>query len=142
MTVGFDASNYVMMRERFEGEFVDVPVVALDDALSRTEPTLIKIDVEGYEVEVIAGAEQTLRRNSLLAVILKTNDCSARYGADLRALDAVMIAHRFERSAYDPFTRNLKPCESNEKKRADAIRSMFAMVRRSVRGSPRQRHFT
>jgi hypothetical protein len=83
--------------------------VKLDHALENREPTLIKIDVEGYEAQVLAGAVETLSRPSLLAVILETNESGQRYGVDDRRLDEVIVEHGFERLTYEPFTRVLRP---------------------------------
>lgn len=41
-----------------EGETIDV--VPLDEAVSDLRPTLVKVDVEGYEPEVLAGARQLI----------------------------------------------------------------------------------
>jgi FkbM family methyltransferase len=52
--------------DRSGGDAVDdLPIVSLDDEVRRTGlvPELLKIDVEGYEHEVIAGARQLLREH-------------------------------------------------------------------------------
>ena len=41
-------------------------------------PSLIKIDVEGYENEVINGAEKTLENQSLKAIIIELNGSGSR----------------------------------------------------------------
>lgn len=46
-----------------------VPVARLDDLVSHlTHIDLVKIDVEGYEIEALRGAPETLRRSRLLLV--------------------------------------------------------------------------
>lgn len=54
--------------------------IALDDYCSRHElwPTVIKIDVEGYEVEVLAGARALLRSKPRLAIELHPDLLSRR----------------------------------------------------------------
>lgn len=47
------------------GAVIEVPVVTLDDFFSTTElepPVLLKLDVQGYEVQVLRGSTQTLRK--------------------------------------------------------------------------------
>jgi FkbM family methyltransferase len=50
---------------------VTVPIRRLDDAIAHLplqEPMLIKIDVEGFELEVIAGAQNTLRKAGICII--------------------------------------------------------------------------
>jgi len=56
---------------------VDVPLSTLDDELGRTDgtsPALIKIDVEGYELAVLRGAERTLSAAAGPAILFETQD--------------------------------------------------------------------
>jgi FkbM family methyltransferase len=108
-TAELDTINHVATEHDTAGQLVEVPVVKLDHALENREPTLIKIDVEGYEAQVLAGADETLNRASLLAVIMETNESGQRYGVDDRRLDEVIVGHGFERFSYEPFARVLRP---------------------------------
>ena len=45
----------------------------------------MKMDVEGFESEVLKGAEATARNPDLLAVIVETNGDYQSYGYDLRS---------------------------------------------------------
>jgi len=61
----------------------EVPVVTLDSVVSEMEILMIKIDVEGVECEVLAGARQTLQRARFLTVEAHTPEALARIKAQL-----------------------------------------------------------
>lgn len=84
-----------------------VAITTLDDAISGQHPVLMKIDVEGYEAAVVAGAPRTLADPSLLAVIMETNNSGRRYSTSSADVDATMRQLGFHPFAYDPFTRKL-----------------------------------
>jgi len=70
----------------------------LDEALGGEEPTLIKLDVEGYEEQVLTGASQTLSGEACQAVL--TESVSPE-------IVALLTGAGFERRHYDPFQRAL-----------------------------------
>jgi FkbM family methyltransferase len=54
---------------RAEGmKTIVVPVVKLDDIFNTEKPTFIKIDVEGYEIEVLKGATEILKTKPKLEI--------------------------------------------------------------------------
>ena len=72
-----EESNAVPLTGRYEPG-VEVPVVALDD-YADLEPTLIKLDVEGFEIEALRGAKRILERRPKLAIEVHV-DMLRRYG--------------------------------------------------------------
>jgi len=101
-----DTINHVLVAgENLPG--VDVPVRLLDEVVGSDVPTMIKIDVEGYELAVLRGARKTLRDERLLAVLMETNGSGMRYGVSDDILLADMSENGFRPFHYDPFARRL-----------------------------------
>lgn len=51
----------------FQKERISLPMVRLDDLkLNLSDPLLLKLDVQGFELEVLAGATETLKRTEVL----------------------------------------------------------------------------
>jgi FkbM family methyltransferase len=88
-----------------------VPITTLDEALAGLGPALIKIDVEGFETAVIAGAQATLARPELKCIIMELNGAGAAYGFDEAALRNHMRSLGFNEYSYRPFERLLTPYE-------------------------------
>jgi FkbM family methyltransferase len=95
-TEGLDTVNRVATDA--DGSSCVVPMRCLDSILASKQPVLIKIDVEGFEEEVVRGARVTLAQPSLLAVELETVTV---------AIEAALQEAGFERVSYDPFRRKL-----------------------------------
>lgn len=88
---------------------VEVPVDTLDALLEGRVPFLIKIDVEGFEGEVVAGAERTLRDSRCAAVIMELVTVLENYGTDRERVASQMIDLGFTPHWYDPATREFGP---------------------------------
>lgn len=95
------------------GESVEVEVKTLDDVFSGQAPDLIKIDVEGYETEVIHGGEQLLRNPGLQAMIVERGAVGDRYGFDENALHDFIRKAGFRPCAYVAMERNLSEVSSD-----------------------------
>jgi len=98
-----------------EGEknTIEVPVVTLDKVLGEGEcPFLLKIDVEGFETEVINGAMATLARPELKAIIMEIKGTGARYGYDEQQLHDRLVSFGFSPYRYDGFVRQLTPLDN------------------------------
>ena len=72
-----DESNAIALTGQHSGG-VEVATVPLD-AYADLEPTLVKLDVEGFEIEALRGAERILRRRTKWAIEVHV-DMLPRYG--------------------------------------------------------------
>lgn len=102
-----DTMNHVLADGESTLKGVKVPVLPLDQVLSQT-PVICKIDVEGFETEVIAGASKTLADNTLKAIIIELNGSGSRYGFDESTIHEDLVSLGFRPYQYAPFTRSFE----------------------------------
>jgi len=104
-----DTVNHVVTERREGAAAVEtVPQVRLDDELEAA-PAVVKIDVEGFESQVLAGMTRLLASDGLHAVILELNASGARYGVEDQALRRTQSDAGFLECSYDPFRRAIEP---------------------------------
>lgn len=98
--------NHVLQAKE-HGPSVIVTVKTLDVVAAGSSPVLMKIDVEGFEQEVIQGGRNLLSKPSLLALIVEFNGLGAQYGFDDRDTDMLLREYGFISVQYAPFERQL-----------------------------------
>lgn len=107
-TTDMNTTNRVVMDAKPDSNIVSVKVTTLDRILKSESPTLLKIDVEGYETLVVNGALSTLGKESLNSVIIRLKGHGARYGYDEREIIKFMESIGFNLYSYNPFNRKLE----------------------------------
>jgi FkbM family methyltransferase len=103
---GLDTANHVVTADAAETATVDVPLRRLDDILAADRPSLIKLDVEGYEFEALEGAASVLSQPTLRAVVVELSELHGEMAAKL------LTRQGFEPVDYDPLSRALRPAEA------------------------------
>lgn len=117
-----DTLNHVLSGdENNSSDAISVTVDTLDAVLAGRDPTIIKIDVEGYESEVFKGATETLQSDKLLAVLMETDGGGNRYRIDEAKLHSNMVHFGFTPCAYDPMTRVLSPLGSRNAESSNTL---------------------
>jgi FkbM family methyltransferase len=136
-TTGYDAMNHVLSeRDPAHTDTIDVDVRPLDDALNKESPIALKIDVEGFETEVLGGATASLRAENLAAVMLELNGSGARYDYDEAAIHYKMLNAGFKPYRYEPFQRIVTEVEMANSTGNTLYLRGIERVRQRVRQAP------
>ncbi len=110
-TKSFDTINHVASEN--ENDTIEVEIKTLDTILlTEPIPILIKIDVEGFETEVLNGGDNTLSNKSLKAIIIELNGSGQRYGYDEKQIHNKLIEYGFKTFNYKPKLRQLIEIET------------------------------
>jgi len=109
-TSSYDTVNHVATTSEASNkeDLIEVELQSFD-AIAQLEgvPKLIKIDVEGFETEVIKGMNSTLMAEELKAIIIELNGSGMRYGYDEEWINNHLIEMGFSPFQYDPYSRSL-----------------------------------
>ncbi|MBF0290400.1 MAG: FkbM family methyltransferase [SAR324 cluster bacterium] len=98
-------NRVVALQEADIKQVEEVKVEPLDKLDLVDKPTVVKIDVEGFENEVIKGGKNFFSKNNLLAVILEWNSKN-KYGSYSDG-HKQMLLFGFRAYSYSPFERKL-----------------------------------
>jgi FkbM family methyltransferase len=137
-TAGLDTVNHVVSTTEGTSAAIEVPIVTLDATLESARPCMIKVDVEGYETAVVAGAQRTLHSPGVAAVLMELNGSGACYGFDEQRLHRSMLDLGFLAARYDPLTRRLYPHEHGASSNRLYVRDVAALQAR-IAAAPRRR---
>jgi FkbM family methyltransferase len=101
------AQNHVVAAGETAQSSIRVRVVPLDEMVPANLPVLLKVDVEGFETQVVQGAGRILSDGTVQAMIMELNGSGLRYGHDDAATHRRMLDFGFSAAGYDPFARQL-----------------------------------
>ncbi len=132
-SIGLDTQNHVLTSADATGR--SVPMQTLDRALGGRIPILVKIDVEGYETEVLRGARAVLAASELKAVLTENRSSTVveilkSAGMTEFAYDA--FAHRLVSANKTPMANALFVRDpdhvANRVSRSDRVKILGTMV--------------
>ncbi len=86
---------------------VKVPIKTIDEISECNVPVALKIDVEGYELFALKGAERVLSSSSLKVIILELNKSGEKYGIDDDSVYELLLNYGFKPYEYNVKTRKL-----------------------------------
>ncbi len=114
LTKSLDAINHVI-RASEDSHVNSVKMRTLDSYAKVVGVSLIKIDVEGYEMEILRGAKDFLKQSTLKALIIETNGETQHYGSSNSELENYLNLFGFSPYEYDPKHRNLTALDKTKK---------------------------
>ncbi len=123
-TADRDTLNHVLHTGERALETVDVPVKPLDEIIPSADQStkiFIKIDVEGYTADVLAGASRTLADAAVVATIIEHSHMVEHYGSSIASIHAHMLGHDFIPCTYDPIVRKVIALEGVNPRGMDTI---------------------
>lgn len=107
MTCHLDTVNHVMAEHDSDPSTL-VPQTTLDEALAGRSAFMIKLDVEGYELEVLRGASRTLDDPALQCLLVEFGHVDQRYGYSDSDMFELLRERGFTLCTYDPMQRRLE----------------------------------
>ena len=103
-----DTANHVATSiEIANKNIIKIPIKTLDEVTKNNTPLILKIDVEGYETEVLNGANNLLKNPILKAIIIELNGAGQRYGYDENLIHSKLLLNGFKIFSYNPYSREL-----------------------------------
>ncbi len=106
-SVDMDTMNHVVDKN-YAGASLSVPVCTMDELLGDRSSAMWKVDVEGFERQVLQGAGRALLDSKLKIVLLESDDDE---------LSKIMSAAGFVRCGYDAFLRRVEKTARNPQQR-------------------------
>lgn len=101
-----DTMNHIV-DDAYQGPTVDVDVLSLDELLENRHPFAMKIDVEGFETQVLSGGARVLADPHLQAIVIEVNDHLHRYERTGKTALDILRDAGFVSYTYDARARKL-----------------------------------
>ncbi len=120
----FTNNNDTMNKVSLAGEVENttmVKVSTLDTELDKDNQYFFKIDVEGFEYNVIEGASKVLSNNNVSAIIIELNGSGEEFGYNNEDIHKKILSYGFVAVAYEPKTRNLTELKSYNENSGNTI---------------------
>jgi FkbM family methyltransferase len=112
-----DCTNHVLQGDEDTSiNTIEVAITTLNKIVESSPfPTGMKIDVEGYEHEVLSGALEVLKDSRLKFIIMETGDQDKKYNSERSSIISDLKAEGFEGCIYNPREKEIVKLYNSEK---------------------------
>jgi FkbM family methyltransferase len=130
-SIGSDSSmNHVQIQNVNAGESISVEIDTMNARLKNVQANLLKIDVEGFEQEVLMGATNILESTTLNAIIIELNSSGLNYGYSDEQINSLLEGYGFYPFTYQPFLRELTSVKYTDHSNIIYIRDLSFVEKR------------
>jgi FkbM family methyltransferase len=103
-----DMDNFIVLADgESEPGMAKIPMIRIDDVVDGATPCVMKMDVEGFEMQALKGATRLLAGPNLQAITVEISDLSRRFGGSPEETHKFIAGFGFTAVTYDPLTRTL-----------------------------------
>jgi FkbM family methyltransferase len=99
----------------------EIEVVKVDDELKNRQPTMLKIDVEGYEWFVLKGAKNILKSTNLKYILIELNESGAKFSITDKQIHELLLENGFYLYSYDYNDKVLKKITTYRKDKFNTL---------------------
>lgn len=98
-----------------------IDVTTIDEELDKDKKYFFKIDVEGFEYNVIKGGEKILSSQNVIALIIELNSRGNDYGYSNQDIHNKLVSLNFKPISYEPISRSIRILDNYNKSRNNTI---------------------
>ena len=120
---GKDTMNHILDNTESTSGAITVPKLSVDHIAKEIQvmPEILKVDVEGYETEVVRGGMGVISSSEVNVLMMELRGHGSRYGFNENEIDFHMREFGFRSYAYDPTYRNLELKNSENGRLGDML---------------------
>ena len=98
-----------------------IEVTTLDEELDSNGKYFFKIDVEGFEYNVIEGGKEILSSQNTIALIVELNGSGGEFGHSNQDLHNKIVGLNFKPVSYEPISRTIRVLDSYNRNGGNTI---------------------
>lgn len=107
-TSNYDCTNHVIVNTSENNQnLISQKIKTLNSILNLNDEYVLKIDTEGYEYNILKGANKILNQGKIIAIIIEINGSGAKYGFNDNDIHIELKKYGYYPIKYDPLTKKI-----------------------------------